>query len=212
MLKPEEIYDVLYRIPKGVDSTIVLEDLDLKDIPKDRINKIISIIYDHDYYDDFDLIKAASLLSNWGFDEGFYFLSSLLLGEKENKLLYELLIDEEVYKMIFYAIIGYWGSVSDSNIDGSHLKDIMFPVVSKLIELASINGFNISYIYFMILDYDFVEFVPLVKKYLSNIIDDSSQYWNIHDSIKLLMKIEPGFAIDLIHKKNKELSDFGIEI
>ena len=36
-------------------------------------------------------------------------------------------------------------------------------------------------------------------------------YWRIHDTLKLFLKVEPGYVPQLLKEKQKSLGDFGIE-
>ena len=210
MLSSEEVYEVLYKIPEGIIYSSILEDLDVEDIPKNRINKIFSILDDCQYYNCFDVIRAATLLCNWGVRKGFDFLNDLLEGRRLNNFLSNKILDEETYKMILYAIVGYWADMATNNRDGSELKSLIYPPIERLVNIAKLKGFNISHIYFMITDYGFFEFIPLVKDYLSYIVNDFEQYWNVHDAIELLLTIDPDFINSVLDKVNKKLSDFGI--
>lgn len=54
------------------------------------------------------------------------------------------------------------------------------------------------------------EYLPLIKDYLSVIIDNKQQYWNIHDTIKFLIQYDATFINELLNSKGKTLKDFGL--
>lgn len=208
MLSPDELYDVLYSMPKNISDDIsVLEDLDFEEVPKERIEKLIYIINHSSDYVFFDVIKSATLLSNWGVYEGFHFLDSLL---KNENFINEDLIDKEVYKMILYSIVGYWSSVATNEKDNVEIRKIILKPLSSLITIAKYRSFDISHVYFMITEYGFTELIPLVKDYLFHIIDDEQQYWNTHDAIELMTKLDLEFVMQLLKQKGKKLSYFNI--
>ncbi len=56
------------------------------------------------------------------------------------------------------------------------------------------------------------EYIPYLKHFLSTIMDKpEDNYWRIHDTLKLFLKVEPDYVTQLLKEKQKSLGDFGIE-
>ncbi|ALT07578.1 hypothetical protein [Moraxella bovoculi] len=65
----EDIYSLLNDIPSHVDYTDLVEELELEDVPKERINAIINMLDSEK--DIYILFRASFILTSWGIDEGF---------------------------------------------------------------------------------------------------------------------------------------------
>ena len=62
-MNEQEIHHLLYDIPENVDYTDISQELDLEDVPKERVDKLRDLLYSDDLAVRFD---AALLLTNWG--------------------------------------------------------------------------------------------------------------------------------------------------
>ena len=70
------INSLLCDIPSNVDYTELPEDIDLEDIPPERIEKVKDLLVHEDNY---IVFQAARLLTSWGIEEGFHTLEKLLV-------------------------------------------------------------------------------------------------------------------------------------
>jgi len=59
---------LLYSVPENVDYTTIPEELDLEDVPQERIDGLIKLLSNENEVLQFD---SARLLVHWGIDEGF---------------------------------------------------------------------------------------------------------------------------------------------
>lgn len=75
----EELDNLFYKVPNGVDYTDLLEEVDLEDVPEETINKLISLLSSDD---DFLRYKASRLLTNWGLKAGFNVLAQMFVEGK----------------------------------------------------------------------------------------------------------------------------------
>ena len=76
----KEISVLLNDVPAHADYACNAADLDLEDIPEDRIKKVINLLNSSD---ESTIFEAAKLLTHWGQTSGFDALANLL---NENKL------------------------------------------------------------------------------------------------------------------------------
>ena len=99
---------LLYSIPENVDYTTIPEELDLEDVPQERIDGLIELLSNENEVLQFD---SARLLTHWGIDEGFDTL--VLMFEKRKT---EGMIDHRLHgyddtdRHILSAFISYWAS------------------------------------------------------------------------------------------------------
>lgn len=206
----QKIDYLLYSIPDGIGYTTMLEELDIEDVPQERIDGLIELLFDKDESLQFD---SARLLTYWGIDEGFNALVRMFdEGKTKGFIEHRLHGYDDTEQHILSAFIGYWASKMDqSKQDGEEARHRIFPYIVKIIQKASTEYFSISELFWLVTKYHFVEYVPMIKEYLQYIIDyPNKQYWKIHDAIKLLLEIEPQFIHDLLEKEHKKLADFGL--
>jgi hypothetical protein len=78
-LMEKEISVLLHDVPAHADYACNAVDLDLEDIPEDRIEKVINLLNSSD---ENTVFEAAKLLTHWGQSSGFDVLVNLL---NENK-------------------------------------------------------------------------------------------------------------------------------
>jgi len=133
-------------------------------------------------------------------------------GETEGMIDHRLHGYDDTDRHILSAFISYWASKADqSQQKGDDARQKIFPPVARIIRKASSADFSISELFWLVTKMQFIEYVPLVKEYLQHIIDyPSKRYWEIHDTVKSLLEIEPQFIHDLLESKHRKLSDFGL--
>lgn len=79
-------------------------------------------------------------------------------------------------------------------------------------ETTGNSYYHLSYFYYLVEDHDFSEYIPYLKHFLATIMDKpEDNYWRIHDTLKLLLKVEPDYVTQLLKEKQNSLSDFGLE-
>lgn len=201
---------LLYSIPDGISYTTMSEELDIEDVPQERIDGLIELLSDKDESLQFD---SARLLTQWGIDEGFDALVRMFDEGKTEGFIEERLHGyDDTDQHILSALIGYWASKADRGKQGGEeARHKIFPYIAKIIQKASTECFSISRLFWLITDEHFIEYVPMIKEYLQHIIDSpSKQYWKIHDAMRLLLEIDPSFVRNLLEEKQKQLSDFGL--
>ena len=72
--------------------------------------------------------------------------------------------------------------------------------------------YDISKLYHLVKKEKFTEYIPYLKHFLSTILDKPEEnYWRIHDTLKLFLKVDPDYVTQLLKEKQKSLGDFGIE-
>lgn len=204
----KEIAELLYGIPDNVNYTDISTDLDLEDIPDERIQKIKLLLSDIDPY---IVFQASRILTSWGDDEGFSKLVKLLEEDHISGFINNRLYGyDETLKHALDALISYWAVKSDQ---GEGDRDVarakIFPYILKIIDASNDQPFEIYSILGVIDEYGFNEYLPFIKKHLEKIIDYPEIHgWKIHDVIELLLKIDPEFVNELLLKKRKTLQEF----
>ncbi|MBF4102154.1 hypothetical protein INT80_00755 [Gallibacterium anatis] len=103
------IYYIL--IPKDVDYTTIIEELDFQDMPPERINKLLDIINHEKFFKFHDTLKAAGILCSIGIDKGFEYIKDLILNKKYNNDGRGELSNED-YEYLLYVIKSYLTSQS----------------------------------------------------------------------------------------------------
>lgn len=109
----EDIYSLLNDIPSHVDYTDLVEELELEDVPKERINAIINILDSEK--DIYILFRASFILTSWGIDEGFQKITQLLYNGSIDYLIpNNLKLKDDTYKHVLSSYISYWAVNSDN--------------------------------------------------------------------------------------------------
>jgi hypothetical protein len=204
----KEISDLLFSIPENVDYTEVSADLDLEDIPVARVQGVIDLLKSSDKYIAF---QAAKLLTFWGDDEGFSKLVKLLEEDHISGFINNRLYGyDETLKHALDALISYWAVKSDQ---GEGDRDVarakIFPYILKIIDASNDQSFQISSLFWIIIKYNYSEYIMPLKVHLEKIVDHPEIHgWKIHDAIEFLLKIDPDFVNELLLKKGKTLQDF----
>lgn len=204
----KEISVLLHDVPTHADYACDATDLDLEDIPEERIIKVINLLKSSD---ESIVFEAAKLLTHWGQTSGFDALVNLL---NENKL--DGYIDHRLHgyddtlEHVLRAFVSYWATQATLCF-GEQARIKIFPPIKKIIEKSNSQNFEISRLFWVIEKYKYSEYIPLIKNHLIQIIDHPEfQFWKIHDAIELMLKFEPEFVRNLLDEKGKTLEDFKI--
>ena len=207
-LMDKEISVLLNDVPAHADYACNAADLDLEDIPEDRIKKVINLLNSSD---ESTIFEAAKLLTHWGQTSGFDALANLL---NENKL--DGYIDhrlhgyDDTFQHVLCAFVSYWATQSGLGL-GEQARIKMFPYVEKIIEKSNTQPFEICRFFWVIESEQYSEYIPLIRNHLIQIIDHPKlQFWKIHDALELMLKLDPEFVHDLLDGKGKTLEDFKI--
>ena len=205
----KEFEDLFYKVPEGVDYADILEDVDLEDVPEETIQKLTSLL---DSDDDYLRYQASRLLTIWGIREGFDVLTQMFSqGQLEGMISHRLYGYDDTNRIFLYDIVNYWASRYDLG-EEKMARGEIYPYVCEIIEQAETGYYDISKIYRLVSEEHYTEYIPYLKHFLATILDKSEDnYWRIHDTLKLFLKIEPGYVTQLLKEKQKSLRDFGIE-
>lgn len=207
MIMDKEISNLLYDIPTHADTDLV-EELDLEDIPEDRIKKLKDLLNSSDE----DIVfKSAKLLTHWGQTSGFDALVSLLDDNKlDDYIDHRLHGYDDTLQHVLSAFVSYWATQSDLGF-GEQARIKIFPPIKKIIEKSNTQPFDIVRCFGMIERQNYCEYIPLIKQHLTQIIDNPKlHFWKIHDALELMLKLDPEFIHNLLDEKGKTLEDFKI--
>ena len=205
----KELEDLFYKVPEGIDYADLLEDVDLEDVPEETIQKLTSLLSSDD---DYIRYKVSRLLTTWRLKEGFDVLTQMFVGGKlEGYIPHRLYSYDDTNRIILDALTSYWANQSDIG-NGDTARQDIFPYVCQIIEQAGNSYYHLSYFYYLVENHDFSEYIPYLKYFLATILDKpEDNYWRIHDTLKLFLKVEPDYVTQLLKEKQKSLRDFGIE-
>ncbi len=101
----EELDNLFYKVPNGVDYADLLEEVDLEDVPEETINKLISLLSSDD---DFLRYKASRLLTNWGLKAGFNVLAQMFVEGKLEDLGFEVVVHDKMPDVVLYNSEKNW--------------------------------------------------------------------------------------------------------
>lgn len=205
----KELEDLFYKVPEGVDYADILEDVDLEDVPEETIQKLTSLL---DSDDDHLRYQASRLLTIWGIREGFDVLTQMFSqGQLEWMISHRLYGYDDTNRIFLYDIVNYWASRYDLG-EEKIARGEIYPYVCKIIEQAETRYYDIFKIYRLVSEEHYTEYIPYLKHFLSTIMDKpEDNYWRIHDTLELFLKVEPDYVTQLLKEKQKSLEDFGIE-
>lgn len=205
----KELEDLFYKVPEGVDYADLLEDVDLEDVSEETIQKLTSLL---DSDEDYIRYKASRLLTIWGIREGFDVLTQMFSkGQLEGMISHRLYGYDDTNRIFLYDIVNYWASRYDLG-EEKMARGEIYPYVCKIIEQAETGYYDISKIYRLVSEEHYTEYISYLKHFLSTIMDKpEDNYWRIHDTLKLFLKVDPDYVPQLLKEKQKSLSDFGIE-
>lgn len=200
---------LLSNIPEGADYAADAGDLDLEDIPQERMEAVIDLLRNAD--DEVVKFLAAKLLASWGVFEGFSVLKEFV--EKKSAIIanvypHRLHGYDDTFRQVLMAVVMFY-----ANMAGAGKKDVaraeVFPLLSKIIELAASNPFEIIDVLSFIKREQYFEYLPLIKGYLMSIIDNPEVHrWKIYDAIEFLVEFDSQFVVSLLEEKRKSIEDF----
>lgn len=201
-------YDLLNHIPENADYAVTAGDIDPEDLPRARIDAVQDLLrYTRDREEYF---FAAKLLTSWGIREGLIALENCMEKPSSIEGIYSHRLHgyDDTYAQIVLAVTRYFSNVADLGKVEEARGDI-YPLLSRVIESASGNAFEISRIYDFAESENFLEYVPLIKKHLVSIIDSPEiQGWKTYDALKFLEKFDPRFVASLLEARGKTIEDF----
>lgn len=203
----KEISTLLYDIPVHADTDLV-EELELEDIPEDRIKNLTGLLNSSDEY---IVFKAAKLLTHWGQTAGFDVLVNLLDNKKlDGWINHRLHGYDDTLQHVLSAFVSYWATQATLGFsEQARIK--IFPPIKKIIEKSNTQPFGIVRCFGMIERQNYCEYIPLLKQHLTQIIDNPKlHFWKIHDALELILKLDPEFIHSLLDEKGKTLEDFKI--
>lgn len=204
----KNINNLIYSIPKTVDYTEDSADLDLIDIPRDRILSVEKLLSSEDVY---VVFQASRILTSWGNNKGFGILVNFL--KKEDFILTHRLHGyDETPQHILDALIRYWINLSEVGLDYEAREKIQ-PYIKMIILMASQKGTQLNILFGFIRTGSLTEYLPYLKNYLVEIMEyPKENKWKIHDLINLFMQIHMmDFVNSVLDKSKYNLSDFGVE-
>ncbi|MFC0322355.1 hypothetical protein ACFFHT_02075 [Gallibacterium melopsittaci] len=201
MITDSEMHELLYSVPDNVDYTTIIEEVDYQDMPLNRINKLLYIIHHEEDFKFHDVLKAAGILCSLGIDNGFKYIKSLVLNKDKY-------LNDKSYEYLLMTIKSYL--VSQTTFGNENKARIsIYPCMKEIIRLSEIKRFSIARFYWVIEERDYKEYIPLIKHYLSHVINNyQERYWDIYDASVLLLKLDSEFVIELFKKNNLLLRDF----
>ncbi|MBB6521850.1 hypothetical protein [Pseudoteredinibacter isoporae] len=162
-------------------------------------------------------VYALCLLVSWGNESAFDRLAKeCSSGEgllELDKSSHRLRGYSTVYEKVLEAFICYWiNQVEVSEILGDGARKKIFQPLSDIIEKSNRNPFELKKLYSHILDYNWLEFAPLVKKHLEEVLsDDSGNQWKVVDAINFLDQYDVEFVSMALLKKQKSRKDFQLD-
>ncbi|AVX22584.1 MULTISPECIES: hypothetical protein [Pseudomonas] len=200
---------LLSNIPEGADYAADAGDLDLEDIPQERMEAVIDLLRNTD--DEVVKFLAAKLLASWGVFEGFSVLKEFV--EKKSAIItniypHRLHGYDDTFRQVLMAVVMFY-----ANMAGAGKKDVaraeVYPLLSKIIELAASNPFEITDVLSFIKREQYFEYLPLIKGYLMSIIDKPEVHrWKIYDAIEFLVGFDSQFVVSLLEERRKSIEDF----
>ncbi|MCQ3013898.1 hypothetical protein NLO86_27245 [Pseudomonas savastanoi] len=200
---------MLSNIPEGADYAADAGDLDLEDIPQERMEAVIDLLRNAD--DEVVKFLAAKLLASWGVFEGFSVLKEFV--EKKSAIIanvypHRLHGYDDTFRQVLMAVVMFY-----ANMAGAGKKDVaraeVYPLLSKIIELAASNPFDIIDVLSFIKREQYFEYLPLIKGYLMSIIDNPEVHrWKIYGAIEFLVEFDSQFVVSLLEEKRKSIEDF----
>ncbi len=199
--------DLLYGIPDGIDYAAESADLDLQDVPKERIEKVKDLLNSSDEY---VVFQAARILTSWGEDAGFNKLAYLIDTDNIDGYITHRLhgYDDTLYHVL-WAFRSYFSQKYNAKEWNEDMRTKIFPYISKIIDVSKIQPFDISSLFSFVERNHFDEYIPLLKDYLESIIGYPEIHgWKIHDALEFFLKIDPDFVNRLLKEKGKTLKDF----
>lgn len=200
-------YDLLYGIPEQADYAVNAGDLDPEDIPKDRVDAVLGLLRHARGEKRF---LAAKLLTSWGVYEGLCVLEKCMEKPKgiEGMYAHHLHGYDDTYRQIILAVTRYFSNVADRG-QAEEARIQIYPLLSKIINLANREPFEITKIFDFANSESYSEYVPLVEEHLAAIIDSPEIHgWKVYDAICFLVGFDSDFVASILRDKKKSIDDF----
>ncbi|OTG82285.1 hypothetical protein [Acinetobacter sp. ANC 4648] len=196
---------LLHDVPVHADYACDATDLDLEDIPEERIINLLNSS------DENIIFEAAKLLTHWGQTSGFDVLVNLLDDNKlDGYIDHRLHGYDDTFQHVLRAFVRYWAIQCDLGF-GEPARIKIFSPIKKIIEKSNTQRFNIKGLFWVIEECKYSEYIPLIKNHLIQIIDHPKlQFWKIHDGLEFMLKLNPELVHNLLDEKGKTLEDFKI--
>ncbi|MEO6678742.1 MAG: hypothetical protein ABIO21_15360 [Pseudomonas sp.] len=203
-----KIYDLLNSVPDHADYAVDAGDLDLEDVPEERINAVRDLLSHTN--DDTERFLAAKLLTSWGVHDGLLALEQCMDNYKsiEGSYPHRLRGYDDTYHQILMTVIRYFSNSADSGRAVEARAQVYGPL-SKIILLSNYMPFEIANVFDFVDREQFLEYVPLIEQHLVTIIDNPSMHrWKITDAIDFLLKVDEPFVLSLLKDRGKTVADF----
>jgi hypothetical protein len=203
-----KIYDLLNSVPDHADYAVDAGDLDLEDVPEERINAVRDLLSQTD--DDTERFLAAKLLTSWGVHEGLLALEQCMDNYKriEGSYPHRLRGYDDTYHQVLMTVIRYFSNSADSG-RAQEARAQVYALLSKIIMLSGHMPFEIANVFDFVGREQFFEYVPLIKQHLVSIIDNPEMHhWKVTDAIDFLLKVDEPFVLSLLKEKGKTVDDF----
>ncbi|PHN30069.1 RDD family protein [Pseudomonas sp. ICMP 561] len=200
-----EVYQTLHGVPASADYAVDATDLDLEDIPKERIEKVNALL---NSADESVRYEAAKLLVNWGFQYALQHLA-VFIGELKGGFIdHHLHGFDNTQKHNLAALTRYWAIQSDEG-NGEQARKDVYPLISKIIALSNTQPFQIAGMFWLVKEHGMTEYLPALRAHLASIIDHPDDYyWKICDVVTLLHAVDAEFLNEFLGQKNIALDQY----
>lgn len=200
-----EVYQTLHGVPASADYAVDATDLDLEDIPEERLEKVNALLNSAD-----ESIRyvAAKLLVSWGFQHALQHLAVFIDDLKGGYIDHQLHGFDNTQKHNLAALTRYWAIRSDEG-EGEEARKDIFPLVSKIITLSNTKPFQIAGMFWLVSERGMTEYLPALRTHLVSIIDHPEDYlWKIRDVVTLLHAVDPEYLHEFLRQKNIALDQY----
>ncbi|EJZ58757.1 hypothetical protein JFU48_19610 [Pseudomonas sp. TH49] len=201
-------YRLLNDIPEHADYAVEAGDLDPEDIPQERVDAVEKLLCRTQ--DDNERFLAAKLLTNWGYPSGLMALEKCLEKPESIEWTYSHRLHgyDDTYCHILFALTQYYANMADRG-QAELARAEVFPLVSKIIVLASSQPFEITGALDFARRTGSQEYLPFIKDHLLSIVDHFDLHrWKIYDAIVFLLEFDADFVVSVLKQKNKIIEDF----
>ncbi|PHH39346.1 hypothetical protein [Pseudomonas putida] len=201
-------YRLLNDIPEYADYAVEAGDLDPEDIPQERVDAVEELL--RRTQDDNERFLAAKLLTNWGYPRGLMALEKCMEKPESIEWTYSHRLHgyDDTYCHILFALTQYYANMADRG-HAELARVEVFPLISKIIVLASSRPFEITGAFGLARRNGYQEYLPLIKEHLLSIIDHFDVHrWKIYDAIVFLLEFDADFVEAVLKQKNQTIENF----
>ncbi|WP_085655653.1 MULTISPECIES: hypothetical protein [unclassified Pseudomonas] len=202
------IYELLNGIPENADYAAEAGDLDVEDIPQDRLDSVKELLRESN--DELVRFYAAKLLTSWGAREGLVALEEFMSKPEVFERLYVHRLHgyDDTYRHILMAVTMYFANVADK--EGKEVARVQVcDLLLKIVALAGVRPFEISEMLRFVRRENYIEYLAPLKQYLLSIIDHPEVHrWKIYDALEFFMTFDSEFVVSLLKSKNMSIDDF----